>query len=269
MKRDPLDLAVQALRDVTAGPPHAAAATRARILARAARPKRPRWLARVVLPIAAVLVVTSAWASTQGGLPVLAERVRQWIGDDVDATRADAPRRAEARASTASRTGQATPAGEERASESDAPRAPEVPEVSFESLPIARSSGVPVSAPASSPAPAPASSPVPAPASSPVPAAASDPPDSDLALYAAAHRAHFIDRDPAAALRAWDAYLDAQPYGRFVPEASYNRALALLRLGRRAEARDALTPFLDGVYGKYRTRDARELVRAMEDAGSR
>jgi hypothetical protein len=84
------------------------------------------------------------------------------------------------------------------------------------------------------------------------------------ALYAAAHRAHFVDRDPAAALRAWDTYLAVAPSGPFAPEARYNRALALVRLGRRAEARDALAPFAAGAFGGYRATEARALLGALE-----
>jgi hypothetical protein len=80
------------------------------------------------------------------------------------------------------------------------------------------------------------------------------------ALYLAAHRAHFVSHDSEAALRAWDAYLAAEPHGRFEPEARYNRALCLLRLGRTAEARDALTPFAEGQYGNYRQREAAALL---------
>jgi outer membrane protein assembly factor BamD (BamD/ComL family) len=85
-------------------------------------------------------------------------------------------------------------------------------------------------------------------------------------LYAVAHHAHFAQRDPAAALRAWDRYLAVHPRGRFAPEARYNRALMLIRLGRVPEAREALTPFAEGQLGGYRQREARELLGAL-DAG--
>jgi hypothetical protein len=78
-----------------------------------------------------------------------------------------------------------------------------------------------------------------------------------------AHRAHFIDRDPAVAVRAWDAYLRVAPSGRYAFEARYNRALDLVRLGRRHEAREALQPFADGTMGGYRQREARMLLDAL------
>jgi hypothetical protein len=72
--------------------------------------------------------------------------------------------------------------------------------------------------------------------------------------------AHFVDHDPARALAGWDAYLGAAPSGPFAPEARYNRALSLIRLGRNAEARTALEPFANGSYGGYRKDEASALL---------
>ena len=88
--------------------------------------------------------------------------------------------------------------------------------------------------------------------------------DRDEALYAVAHRAHFVDRDPAAALDAWDAYLHAEPHGRFVPEARYNRAIDLMRLGRRAEGLAALGQIARGEFGDYRRDDAQRILDAFD-----
>src|SRR5262249_40239952 len=79
-------------------------------------------------------------------------------------------------------------------------------------------------------------------------------------LFEAANRAHFEARDWNAALAGWDRYLAASPNGRFVPEARYNRAIALLRLDRREEAIRELTPFANGKYGTYRQGDAQSLI---------
>ncbi|MGH7438480.1 MAG: tetratricopeptide repeat protein, partial [Polyangiaceae bacterium] len=98
----------------------------------------------------------------------------------------------------------------------------------------------------------------------PSPAASTDAGDEDSRLYAVAHQAHFVARDPDVALRAWDAYLAAYPSGRFALEARFNRALTLVRLGRLDEARTALTPFASGEAGGYRQREARELLDAMQ-----
>jgi hypothetical protein len=99
-----------------------------------------------------------------------------------------------------------------------------------------------------------------------VPSAAFDPAH---ALYLEAHALHFNAHDPSQALRAWDAYLAAAPGGRFAVEARYNRALCLVRLGRRAEARVALEPFAEGAHGSYRQEEARKLLEALAGAAER
>jgi hypothetical protein len=96
----------------------------------------------------------------------------------------------------------------------------------------------------------------PAPSSSATRAPAAD----ELTLYKQAHRAHFTERDYARALTAWDRYLASAPGGTFALEARYNRAIALHRLGNRAAAMEALRPFADGAYGRYRQEEARQLI---------
>ena len=51
--------------------------------------------------------------------------------------------------------------------------------------------------------------------------------------------------------------------GALVPEARYNRALCLVRLGRVQEAKLALTPFAHGDYAGYRRAEARALLNAL------
>jgi hypothetical protein len=86
-----------------------------------------------------------------------------------------------------------------------------------------------------------------------------------LALYRSAHRLHFVDHDYAASLSAWEAYLRSVPGGPLVVEARYNRALALVHLGRDAEAKIALEPFALGrVEGGYRQAEARALLDALD-----
>jgi len=67
------------------------------------------------------------------------------------------------------------------------------------------------------------------------------------------------------ALTAWDAYLAAAPRGQLAPEARYNRALSLVRLGRIAEARAALAPFANGPAGGYRRAEAAALLERLSD----
>jgi hypothetical protein len=82
------------------------------------------------------------------------------------------------------------------------------------------------------------------------------------ALYRHAHELHFHGGDPEATLAAWDAYLAAEPNGRFSVDARYNRALLLIRVGRYAEARAALAPFARGEVepAGYRQGEAAQLV---------
>ncbi len=87
------------------------------------------------------------------------------------------------------------------------------------------------------------------------------------ALYRRAHELHFHGADHAAALAAWDAYLAAEPSGRFVAEARYNRALLLIRLARYADARAALAPYARGeVAGGYRRAEAERLLERLPEA---
>lgn len=100
----------------------------------------------------------------------------------------------------------------------------------------------------------------PAPAPAPEPAH-----DRDLALYRQAHEKHFRARDFSAALRAWNAYLSAFPGGTFAVEARYNRAICLVRLEQKVEARRALLPFANGEVARgYRQAEATKLLKALE-----
>jgi hypothetical protein len=95
----------------------------------------------------------------------------------------------------------------------------------------------------------------------PATAAAPPSPSPFEALYRRAHDLHFHGSDPAAALAAWDAYLAAEPTGRFAIEATYNRALVLVKLHRYRDASAALAPFARGEIGAaYRQSEAQALV---------
>jgi hypothetical protein len=137
-------------------------------------------------------------------------------------------------------------------------------------------------APAPSPSPAPQPAP-PAPAPQPAPRVEQPPPLAPApppravtarpieALYRRAHELHFHGTDHAAAIAAWEAYLAAEPMGRFVAEARYNRALLLIRVGRYTEARAALAPYARGeIAGGYRGAEATRLIERLpeRDRGS-
>jgi len=92
--------------------------------------------------------------------------------------------------------------------------------------------------------------------------------EEEYERYRVAHDAHFVRKDPAAALTAWSEYLSHSPTGRLAVEARYNRALCLLKLGRNREAVAALRPFTEGTYGAYRQREAQRLIAELAaDAG--
>jgi hypothetical protein len=84
--------------------------------------------------------------------------------------------------------------------------------------------------------------------------------EAETRAYARAHQAHFADGAPARALEAWDAYLAAFPHGTFGPEATYNRAICLVRLDRRAEAARVLRPLAAAPAGSYRREEALRLL---------
>ncbi len=90
------------------------------------------------------------------------------------------------------------------------------------------------------------------------------PSDADRRAFAHAHRLHFDGAPRPRALQAWDNYLARFAHGRFVPEARFNRAIALLELGRDEEARAALRPFAEGAHGGMRRREAQRLIDALD-----
>jgi hypothetical protein len=210
--------------------------TRARVMAslHQGTVKRRTRLA-FVLPIAATFVATSAWGVSSGRAIVWIEEIRTVFGFPSEpAPPAEAPK---ARATK------------------KAPRLEAKPEKPVDEVVPA----IPT------PEPVPEETAKPAPERVPVPASAAPDAglDAELELYRTAHRAHFTERDSTAALAAWDAYLGKAPKGRFVLEARYNRALCLVRLDRKAEARKALEPFARGAFGDYRKREATELMEVL------
>lgn len=244
MSDDLLDRATRALREESRVEPRDLEATRARLLADVRKTRRQR--SRVIqwaIPIAAVLALGTAYAAATG-------KLRAWVMTNRPATvsstappaSATAPRPATVVATVASAS-----------VEEPAPPPPVVaPSIvaSASAPPVVASGATPPSAPTIVVAPS---------------TSASDAMSADLAAYRRAHALHFVEKRWDAALDAWNAYLTANPKGTFALEARYNKAICLVKLGRKAEARVALTPFADGlVGGGYRQTEAKSLLDALD-----
>lgn len=276
-ERDWLQEAAGALRDEASGDPPAGVDTRARVLASLQREQRSRrrWVAAAV-PLAAVFLFSSAWAASTGRLgPTLARLVGAASEPTVTATPTPPPRAPALRASTAAPAVPSSPepaapaAPIEQATATEpaaaAPHAtatpPGQPAATAEPRGAAQASAPSTGQAAAGAPQAPGGG---APAGGPQPSASAAREDSEEdRLYREAHQAHFAERNPPKALRAWDAYLRVQKSGRFATEAAYNRALTLVRLGRAAEARKALEPFAQGRFGSYRQAEAQRLIDAL------
>jgi type IV secretory pathway VirB10-like protein len=242
MSDDILREASRALRHTTAEDNQGDRFTRARIMT-SLHQRRQRRSTRIALlvPLAAILVGSTAWAGATGKLPEVWVFVADAIGVQVAEEQEEPPAEVKPAAG-----------GKAEVRPAPAPEPPQAPKEEPEQTETQQDEAA---------AEARAEAAVRAPAK-PKAARSATGPDTHL-LYRAAHRAHFEQGDPAAALRGWDEYLRAAPSGRFSVEARYNRALCLVRLGRKAEARSALAPFARGAYGNYRQREAEQLVEAL------
>ena len=226
-----LERATRELREASTNEQDALVRNRARVLdtVRMAKRRRARAL-YVAFPIAAVLVGTTAWAASTGRFAAI------FFGPTQVAVAPPAnapPPGANPR-----------PPGEKGAPPVESSAPPDE-----KGAPPVESSAPPVET-----APPPVAKPRPS---------TEDAGSIDLALYQVAHKLHFIDKRYDAAIGAWDEYLRGSPHGAFVVEARYNRAICLVKLGRKAEARVALQPFADGkVAGGYRREEAQKLLDA-------
>lgn len=273
MTDDLLERASAALREETADPSEGARFTRARVLASLQQSQvRRRSRLAVLLPLAACFAAASAFGMVDGRVPAFVRSVSHSLGfGHAPAEQAPTPpqRKAPARpAAAVAPPAAAAPvevpldAPPERAQPAAAP--PPEPEVR---APAPRPASTPRSATLAAGAAVKAEPPSKAVASAETQPSAtaplSDVSDRAHELYRVAHHAHFVDHDFVSALRAWDAYLEAAPSGRFVLEARYNRALCLVRVGRTSEARAALAPFASGQFAGYRQAEASALIDAM------
>jgi hypothetical protein len=220
-----------------------AVATRGRVLeSLERRGARHRTQLAFTTVLALSLLGTAAWGWASGWLPAALDQVRGVV-----------PARLEPGAASAAS------AASERGVVTDVPDVPDVtppPPPAPVPVPVRHIEAPPphvVTAPPLTDAP----SAVPEPPPAPAPEAA---PDPELRAFRTAHEAHFHGDDPARALAAWDAYLAAYPDGKLSLEARWNRAVLLVRLGRAADARLALTPFATGAEHGYRQREAADLL---------
>jgi hypothetical protein len=273
--QDLLERATRALREATPPTQDELADRRARLLdaqrkvQKSSRARTLRW----VLPLAAMLAAGSAFAA----VPEQFERIARAVGELLAPTAPQLASSQKKPSRTAVGPQQAVgplPAPTPQPTPPVLPAAPEAPATpSADTVALddaeqsaraarrrrrAERSTAQVATPEADSASVPAPQAVPEPA--PVPAA-----DGDLGLYREAHRQHFRLRDFSAALRGWDAYLAAYPAGTFAVEARYNRAICLVRLDRKADAKKALTPFARGeVAHGYRQAEATKLLEALE-----
>lgn len=272
---DLLEQATRALRDTTAEPQPRSGLTRARVLDSAEKRYAPRrsgsGLLRWIVALVAALAASTALA-----------RVAQYWPE---IKRAIAPESAEHSAAAPAKKKKVTKKPAQPAVVEPQPSAAE-PVVAPQEVPAAAPAldipAEPVPASAAAPekpkpavrrpkrAPAPlvepaAGAPAPEPAQPVVTMTpAPDTEAADLALFRRAQRLH-LNRDPRA-LAAWDDYLRVAGGGPLAPEARYNRALCLVRAGRKAEAKAALAPFANGAYGAYRRTEAMQLMNALDAA---
>jgi hypothetical protein len=262
MTDDLLARATRALREESAGDDASARFTRSRIMASVHEERvkrRTRWA--FLIPIAATFIAASAYGAATGKTREALLIITRALGIHRSEL-APPPPRPTVRRSAPEPAATVAPAP--TPSVTDAPPPPPLEPVPDTAATVSAAPSE-VSPPAPKPARAPLvegdlSAAAPARALPDAGAAAADP---TFELYRVAHHAHFVERDYAQALSAWDAYLKAAPNGALVPEARYNRALCLVRLHRNDEARAALKPFAEGRYGTYRREDAAKLSAAL------
>lgn len=257
MKDDLLSQMTRALADEHDGATAVPEATRGRVIRTLAerRPRRRKWLL-IGVPAFVLMGGSSAWAAATGRLPeVVQQAISVLTGGEApeDAAVTQAPKASShkggnlaARAALTDQAAAESPALEEETLASDAQA--EAPKSESGAL-------APV---------------VPAPRSLPAalaPTGKGSEKDqaalAALAVYRAAHEAHFKEGNCDAAVRGYQRYLTEQPSGTFFLEAKYNLGVCLARLGRTQEARAQLTPFAEGKFGDYRKAQSQELLKAF------
>jgi len=252
MTDDLLERAATAVRDRYDGSSANAAQTERRLLvALQAREKRRSRAPLLALPLVAALLASAAWGSISESTRA---SVRSALHSLLPAHFASAPSN---RAQPPVALPSAAPSEPPPLSASSATSTPSV----VDAPPAAPTPAAPRHASSKLGARLTRAEPPLEPKLEPAPPAASEAEVS--ALYRAAHHAQFSGGDPVQTLALWDRYLAAAPNGSLSPEARYNRAITLVRLGRKSEASSALEPFARGDYGAYRQAEANALLSAL------
>jgi TolA-binding protein len=254
MTEDPLFQATRALRELTASEEDGRR-TRAAILSQLPKREARRLRPLLWLPIAALLIGSTALAASQGKLSGLVEAIRATLGGAPTEAPGPSPRHPHAGAKGA-------PVPSHHAPELPPEHPTQVetePEPVTDPSPTAHTPAASASTP-STQRPSQAASPV---LEEHAASALNQPPSPALDAYRAAHELHFQAQDWAAALAAWSRYLELAPNGPLAPEARFNRGLCWIRTGDPASARAALTPFAEGHFGGYRQAEAARLLAAL------
>ncbi len=239
-ERDRLERAVDELRAFARAVPAEAEATRRRVLDAGSIARRARGLRGALLAAALLVFGGPALAQVTGQLPALVEAIADWAGAG---KRGGEPRRAREReAGTGTGTGVGSGTGTGNGTGTGVGSG-----IGLGSG-VGTGTGTGVGAEVGARARSRSRS-----ADAPVAGRA-------RALYLIAHRAHFGGTDSEGAIRAWDAFLRAAPGDPFAPEARYNRAILLMKLGRFAQAVEALAGFACAGPGSYRQREASALI---------
>jgi hypothetical protein len=252
MTDDALAPFIRAYRDENSGTALDARAIRRSVLQGfQLRQRRRLFAVRFVLPIAATFIGSVALAASQGLLPRL-EEVPRWFGISEDGTGRRTLGDEPVRARQVGRRPLPPPVArvEEKPAPAPAPviLAPATdpePRLRVDELPLQKPTEPKVSPP------------------EPTARASGGALSADLRAYREAHRLHFDGADAGRALAAWDTYLASHPAGTFAPEARFNRAVCLLRLGRRAEAKSVLVPIAESSSFAFGRERARALLDAM------
>lgn len=235
MSPNELDRAIVALRERHDGQPPAGVRTEARILELLEK-RQPVWKKlRWGFPLAAAFAVSSAWAAVHP--EVVVSTVKAWLTPE--------------RGSVEQKRVAANPLSRREATAVSAAATVAAPLVSTapEKIAMRQPGGLPQVASAVGVSASPANQ--------------QEEAASPLEIYRTASRLHFAERNPAAALVAWESYIAADPHGPLVLEARYYRAICLVELGRTAEAEAVLRPFAEGQYGSYRQAEARQALQQL------